>query len=675
MESATVIRERSGLLSARRSVDAGALCGWLLPVSLVTYLGVRLGGYDPIISSQVGIVAWWLILLLFAFGLVRARLTSAGWIGLGLLVSYAAWTMLSLTWTVSAESTMTDVSQMLLYVALALLVLLVQGRNAIRYMLHGLGTAIVAIAILSVLSRLRFEWFAVPGVDISLPGATHRLSYPIDYWNALAALMAIGIPVLLYSASSARTLLARATAGACLPVLALCAFLTESRGGVVEIAIGLLLFIALAPEHLPKLGIMLVGGAGSALLIAAASQRGAVRDGLRTALAAHQGKQMIVITVTVALAVGMLVGAIVLIERHVERPRLLAISRRQMTRLSGVGGLLAVVAFIAAGGPGFANREWHQFKSAALPPDSSHTALQRLQSVAGEGRYQYWQAAVREADLKPLTGTGAGTFQFWWAQHGTAAGGFVLDAHSLYIQALGELGYPGLALIASFIAWILLCGLWRVIRSRDADRRLALATATAGAFVFAISAAVEWIWFIPALPVALFVLCGVLFAPDRAGEPHSRVARARSNAPSRLGTLLHARAARATAIAAVALASLAAIILIAVPMAATAAVRESQTLVQAGNLPAALTRAIEAEHLQPYAASPWLQEALVEEQAGDITAAIADARHATSNELTNSNNWLVLSRLEARAGHASVALADYRRADALNPNYPIFALK
>jgi hypothetical protein len=385
---------------------------------------------------------------------------------------------------------------------------------------------------------------------------------------------------------------------------------------------------------------------------------------------------MIGITVTVALAVGMLVGAIVLIERHVQRPRLLAISRRRMTLLSGLGVLIAVVAFIAAGGPGFANREWNQFKSAALPPNSSHaTTLQRLQSVAGEGRYQYWQAAVREADLKPVTGTGAGTFQFWWAQHGTAAGGFVLDAHSLYFQALGELGYPGLILIASFIAWILLCGLWRVVLSRDADRRLALATATAGAFVFAISAAVEWIWFIPALPVALFVLVGVLFAPHRAGDPDRRSTRAHSSTSGRLSMLLRARAARYAASAAVVLASLAAIVVIALPMAATAAVRQSQALIQAGNLQAALTHAIEAEHLQPYAATPWLQEALVEEQAGDITAALVAARRATANEPTSSDNWLVLSRLEARAGHASAALADYHRADTLNPHSPIFSLK
>jgi hypothetical protein len=35
----------------------------------------------------------------------RARLVAAGWIGLGLLVAYAAWTALSLIWAVGAEST------------------------------------------------------------------------------------------------------------------------------------------------------------------------------------------------------------------------------------------------------------------------------------------------------------------------------------------------------------------------------------------------------------------------------------------------------------------------------------------------------------------------------------------------------------------------------------------
>ena len=33
--------------------------------------------------------------------------------------------------------------------------------------------------------------------------------------------------------------------------------------------------------------------------------------------------------------------------------------------------------------------------------------------------------------------------------------GDVRDAHSLYMQALGELGYPGLILVVAFIGWII----------------------------------------------------------------------------------------------------------------------------------------------------------------------------------------------------------------------------
>ena len=198
MEGTTTFTARGGVLSVRRTIDSGALCGWLLPVTLIVYLGVRQGGYDTVISSQVAIAAWWVILLVLAFGLVRARLGRAGWIGIGLLAGYAAWTTLSLAWTESSESTMTDVSQMLLYVGLMLLVLLVRGRQAIRFMVYGLATGIVAIAVVALLSRLHFQWFAVPAVNAALPGATKRLSYPIEYWNALAALVAIGIPALLY---------------------------------------------------------------------------------------------------------------------------------------------------------------------------------------------------------------------------------------------------------------------------------------------------------------------------------------------------------------------------------------------------------------------------------------------------------------------------------------------
>jgi len=662
MEQAFTLRQRSSPLEMLRAADLGALSAWLLAVALTVYLGVRRGGFDTIVSSQVAIAAWWLVMLLFAFGLVRVRINRPGWICFGLLAGYAAWTTLSLAWTESAESTMTDVSQMLLYVALMLLVLLVQGRAAVRHMLNGLAVGIVVIAVIAVLSRLRFEWFAIPQVDIALSAATKRLSYPIEYWNALAALMAVGMPVLLYGATGARTLLARAAAAAALPLLALCAFLTASRGGVIEIGVGLVVFLALVPDRLPKTAIIVVGGAGSALLIAAANQRAAVREGLRSALAAHQGDELIAITIAVLLAVGLLVAAIVLVERHVARPRLLAISRRRTMQLSAAGLLALVVAFLGAGGPSFLQRKWSQFKSAGDSATSSQTAFARLGSSAGEGRYQYWQVEFHAANGKPLTGTGANTFQFLWLQRGNLNDGYVVDAHSLYMQALGDLGYPGLLLVVAFIGWILGYGVWRVIRTRDPAWRLALAAATASAFAFAFAAAIDWLWFIPVLPLALFICAGVIVAPDRAdeaGDPAGALADGRRARHTHGATRIALRTATA-------LACLAAIVAIALPMAATRELRASDSQAAAGNLSPALADAHEAVSLQPYAAAGWLQEALVEEQGGDLNAALADAEQAKARQAVNWQIWLVLSRLELRTGDATQALADERHAHWLN---------
>jgi hypothetical protein len=648
LERTLSIRQRA-LVGERLRVDLGAASAWLLAVAFVTYLGVREGGYDTVIFSQAAIVAWWLILLVLAAGLVRVRVTRAGWIGLALLSAYAAWTTLSLTWTESSEATIVDVSQMLLYVALLLLVLLVQGRTAVRYMLHGAAVGIVAIAVIALLSRLHFQWFAVPAVNLLGSGAIKRLSYPIEYWNALAALMAIGIPLLLYCASGARTLVGRAAAAGAVPLLALCAFLTASRGGVVEIAVGLVVFLLLAPDRLSKLAMIAITGAGSALLIGAADQRSAVRDGQRSTLAAHQGNELIAIAIVVVCAVALLAGAAVLVERHVQRPRPLVLSRRRMTIVSSAGALVILVAFLGAGGGGFLQRKWTQFKTPGDVQTSSANAFSRLQSSSGEGRYQFWQVAAHQAAAKPLTGSGANTFQFVWLKNGSPADGYVIDAHSLYMQALSDLGYPGLVLILAFVLFVLAYGVWRVIASRDSAERLALAAATASALAFAFSAAIDWVWFIPVLPLTFFICAGVIFA--RSDEAAIR--------PTPRGV----RVALRVAVAAIAVA---AIIVVALPMAATQQLRASQSQAGAGNLSTALADAHESISLQPYAAAGYLQEALVEEQAGNVQTALGDAQQARTRQPVNWQIWYVLARLEARTGHANAAVADERHARWLN---------
>ena len=131
MEGAVSAAGRPRTLGIRLTLDPGSIVAWFLPVALVTYLGMRDGGFDAVIADQVAIAIWWALFLIVALRLARLRLTPRARVGLGLLVAYGAWNAVSLIWTESAERTMGDVTLMLLYVPLALLVAAIRGRDAV----------------------------------------------------------------------------------------------------------------------------------------------------------------------------------------------------------------------------------------------------------------------------------------------------------------------------------------------------------------------------------------------------------------------------------------------------------------------------------------------------------------------------------------------------------------
>jgi cytochrome c-type biogenesis protein CcmH/NrfG len=170
-----------------------------------------------------------------------------------------------------------------------------------------------------------------------------------------------------------------------------------------------------------------------------------------------------------------------------------------------------------------------------------------------------------------------------------------------------------------------------------------------------VSAAFDWVWQMPVLPVAVLLLAAAVLAPSRRRVP----------GPSSRTAGIAAR----VALAGVAAASL---IAIGVPLATTEAVRQSQAAVNASDTTAALSDARSAVALEPGAATPQLQEALVLELRGDLPDAVTAARRATADEPANWQTWLVLSRLEAESGHATAAVAAYRRARTQNPRSLVF---
>jgi len=630
--------------------DVSRLVAWTLPFAVTLYLGVQNGGYGPIVRGQVGIVLWWMLFVGALAGVSRASISRAGWIVLGLFVAFLSWGALSLTWTESAERTVVEVARIGTYLAVLIVGLQLAARAGARPIVNGLACAVVLIGFLAVMSRIHPAWFP----ERPEFGDQRRLSYPINYWNGLGGLMAMGVPLLLGIAGSGRNLLGRSAAAAVLPVLALCVTLTVSRGGMAACAIGVVAFLVLARDRIMHLVAVAVAMTGSAIVVAIALARPEFRDGLTNSAADHQASQVLAALVLVCLGVASLQLAVSLVERHVERPAWLAPSRSRTFVGTGVALVLAIVVALAAGAPSAVDRGWSEFKEPkAAASVAQDTTFARLGSASGNGRYQYWQAAVKAQESKPLLGRGAGTYEYWWARTRGEAGGFVRDAHSLYMQTFAELGPIGLALIVAFLGALFVTGIRRCWRSFDEERVL-VAAATASIAAFTTIALVEWVWQLAVLPVMLMLLAGVVLRGHPATAPHAE----------RGGWRFPA--------AVIALAVVCIPVLTVVGSGASQ-VAESQASAAKNDSALAIDRARSAIRLEPYAAGPRMQDALLLEQQGALDEAAVSISLATQREPTNWRPWLIRARIDAERGRTAAAVAAYERARRLNPRSSIFS--
>ena len=146
---------------------------------------------------------------------------------------------------------------------------------------------------------------------------------------------------------------------------------------------------------------------------------------------------------------------------------------------------------------------------------SSGNVSSRLSSLSGNGRGDYWRVALDEASAHPLLGGGAGTWDRWWLARRPNANG-ALDAHSLYLETLAELGPLGLALLAAVVL-LPLAGLRRMLRHEWAP-------ACAAAYVaLLVHAALDWDWELPGV-----ALCGLLCAVALLGGGDPRPLRLRT---------------------------------------------------------------------------------------------------------------------------------------------------
>ena len=643
----------------------GSVAGWLrergpaavglaLPFLFIFYLALEGGGYDSIVRGEVGIVAWWAVLVgSVALLLPAARPEPRSLIALALLAGFALWTAIGITWTDSVERSVIEVSRLVTLIGLFALAIAIQRDGELERTVAGVGAAIALVAVLALGSRLAPGIFSGEPTGSLLSDASYRLLHPVGYWNALAALMAIGLPLLLRTTAFSPRVGSRALAGAAIPIAVLATYYTFSRGGTVAALVGVAALFALAPRRVETALRSALPALGSVLLVALATGRRELADGIRGATYQSQADEMAWITLVVVVVVGL---GLLLLSRLESRGLDLSIRPRRGTSLVtlGVVGLVVVVGAAAIGLPGRISSGVDEFSSAGGPGQGSD----RLFSAAGSNRYAYWEAAIEAAESEPVTGIGPGAYEFWWAENGEAQG-FVRQAHSLPLQILAETGPLGLLLLAAFFGLLLWTGASRSLRSGDEQLRSMLAAATAGVLAFTVTSLVDWSWEVTALPASALFLGAAILGPE------SRRANLLNFVSRPIGT-------RTVFVAVGTVASLVAIAFLSVMVLSASEVERSRELFESGDSPAALDAARSAGDLNPWAATPLVQEALILNAGGRPDGAVRSAREATAKEPRDWRTWFVLTGVAAVAGRPGEASSAFERARALNPRGALF---
>ena len=128
-------------------------------------------------------------------------------------------------------------------------------------------------------------------------------------------------------------------------------------------------------------------------------------------------------------------------------------------------------------------------------------------------RGDYWYSAWRVAEHHPLGGSGAGTYDLGWAAYGDLARwGETLDAHSLYLETLAELGVVGLLLVLGLLAPA-------AGALRSAHLPTGATAALAGSVAYLVHAGLDWDWEMPAVTVV-----GLTCLAAAAGAPAAKLA-------------------------------------------------------------------------------------------------------------------------------------------------------
>jgi tetratricopeptide (TPR) repeat protein len=611
----------------------------LLPAVLVFALACDNGGYSVESRGSWAIGTWWVLALGVVLGWWPSRERSrAGTAVVVMLAAFALLTLASALWSTNDADAFSEFNRVGFYFGGFVLVLQAAHRAPLHRVADGIALGLTAVVALALFSRITPEVVSEPGLAEALPVGTTRLSYPIGYWNGLAILTALSLPLLLRAAASPGHSIPRALAAAPLPAAAATIYLASSRGGIATATIGTAVYLALSRFRWRVVSALVAGGIGSALVLAVLVSHS---EFVNEPAAASTSTR-------VSIALVLLLGCVVSFALHATFATVLArvpAPPRWVGMTAVAAALVVSVTAIAYADPVEQLRTFKQPPTEAAANDDA--VLAHLASLGGSGRWQFWETALDAWHAMPVLGHGAGSYEAWWAQHGTLPV-FVRDAHSLYLETLAELGALGLALLAAAAAAVLLASWWR-IRRLSVARADTVASATAVVIAYAVAAGIDWVWELPVVTLVALACLAVALTPTRIA----------SRGP---GALVRAG-----------FAGIAIVMIVgqAIPYLSQVRIRESQSAAASRQFSAALDSARAARNIQPWGPDPWLQLALVHEERGELELARTAIDRATREDRDDWRLWLVAARVETKLGDIADARRSLERAIQLNPRSPL----
>jgi O-antigen ligase len=474
----------------------------LLALLGATAYGMIYGGlYDerlwlPVAAGLLGL----LFVTLFVRGFYR-DLPSAGVLLIALLAALVAVKGLSMVWTISETETVKELLRSSMYLAAFVVTLaaLTSGRQ-VGPVVDLSVLLVAAVAGYGLLQKISPVVYPVESLD------TVRVDSTLGYVNTTAVLLGMGVTLALARMTTLRNLAFRGLYAALVLAFLVTLYLTLSRGGIGSLGIGIIVLFVLGGNRLQLLAdLLLLSLPGAWLLWRMQGLEGLlglditrqqkIADGL-----AFRNDLILALVVAFVLQA----AYAFLVSRYELTPP----ARRGLGLLVAGGAVLAVGAFAVAfvsglGGVGQAARVIFS------NPDQTGNLGQRLVSVGIGYREDYWRVAWEAWKERPLTGTGAGTFQYTWLEDRPNLQG-VKQVHNLYLEQGTETGVFAFLALLGFVAVLLGHAGRAAWRSNPSgEHRLLLAGLVSTLVIYLASSVFEWHWYMPASTLFFFILAAV----------------------------------------------------------------------------------------------------------------------------------------------------------------------